>query len=430
MTQQTSYIVNTNGITVFHNSQLYTAATDHPNYNKIVKAIKEKQFDSIPTLVNIALDVQQRIKSSGDDIVIDATNGVITYKGDPVHGLIVDRILQFVEQDIDVQPLIEFMKNLYQNPSATAVKELYGFLEYGNNPITPDGHFLAYKRVRDDYKSVHDGKTDNSIGSKPSLPRNAVDDNRDHTCSFGLHFCSHEYLARFSGERVVVLKINPKDVVSIPSDYHNTKGRACTYEIVGELTDLYRDTSSTFWTSPLINDVHNPKFVPSDDYEDDDYDDEYEDDDYEYEDDNLDYVLGFNKGKVDEYEDDNIKPTTATVQVKISTSPKMNFGTTTSAPSKYVLDKGSASDIIARFASAFMSNAEPETVTPEPDGPPVDNSKIPNDPSDAMSSYVSGYVRGFQASKTNLTVNTLDSDNLDYVRGYNQGKLDGLVTRL
>lgn len=414
MTQQTSYIVNTNGITVFHNSQLYTAATDHPNYDKIVKAIKEKQFDSIPTLVNIALDVQQRMKSSGDDIVIDVNNGVITYKGDPVHGLIVDRILQFVEQDIDVQPLVEFMKNLYQNPSATAVKELYGFLEYGNNPITPDGHFLAYKRVRDDYKSVHDGKTDNSIGSKPSLPRNVVDDNRDNTCSSGLHFCSHEYLARFSGQRVVVLKINPKDVVSIPSDYHNTKGRACTYEIVGELTDLYRDTSSTFWTSPLINDVHNPEFVPSDDYEDDyddDYDDEYEDCD-------------------DEYEDyDNIEPTTTAVQVKISTSPNMNFGTISSAPSKYVLDKGSASDIIARFASEFMSNAEPETVTPQLDGPPVDNSEIPNDPSDAMSSYILGYARGFQAGKTNITVSKLDSDNLDYVCGFNQGKVDGIVAR-
>jgi hypothetical protein len=33
----------------------------------------------------------------------------------------------------------------------------------------------------------------------------------------------------------VILKINPRDVVSIPSDYNNSKGRACRYEIAGEL---------------------------------------------------------------------------------------------------------------------------------------------------------------------------------------------------
>jgi hypothetical protein len=32
----------------------------------------------------------------------------------------------------------------------------------------------------------------------------------------------------------MILKINPADVVSIPSDYNNTKGRTCRYEVVGE----------------------------------------------------------------------------------------------------------------------------------------------------------------------------------------------------
>jgi hypothetical protein len=33
----------------------------------------------------------------------------------------------------------------------------------------------------------------------------------------------------------MILKINPRDVVSIPNDYGYSKGRACRYEIVGEL---------------------------------------------------------------------------------------------------------------------------------------------------------------------------------------------------
>jgi hypothetical protein len=42
-------------------------------------------------------------------------------------------------------------------------------------------------------------------------------------------------LNSFGGERIVILKINPRDVVSIPTDYNNSKGRACRYEIIGEL---------------------------------------------------------------------------------------------------------------------------------------------------------------------------------------------------
>jgi hypothetical protein len=52
-----------------------------------------------------------------------------------------------------------------------------------------------------------------------------------------LHFCSLDYLSHFGGHdsRTVVLKINPRDVVSIPADYNATKGRTCRYEVIGEL---------------------------------------------------------------------------------------------------------------------------------------------------------------------------------------------------
>ena len=69
------------------------------------------------------------------------------------------------------------------------------------------------------------------------MERNAVDDDKDRTCSAGLHFCSKDYLNHFGGERIMILKINPRDVVSIPSDYNDSKGRACRYEVIGELGD-------------------------------------------------------------------------------------------------------------------------------------------------------------------------------------------------
>jgi hypothetical protein len=33
----------------------------------------------------------------------------------------------------------------------------------------------------------------------------------------------------------MIVKVNPRDVVSIPSDYNDSKGRTCRYEVVGEL---------------------------------------------------------------------------------------------------------------------------------------------------------------------------------------------------
>jgi hypothetical protein len=77
----------------------------------------------------------------------------------------------------------------------------------------------------------------NAPGNVVEMERNTVDDNMNNTCSTGLHFCSKEYLAHFGGHdsRTVILKINPRDVVSIPADYNATKGRTCRYEVIGEL---------------------------------------------------------------------------------------------------------------------------------------------------------------------------------------------------
>jgi hypothetical protein len=77
----------------------------------------------------------------------------------------------------------------------------------------------------------------NAPGQVLEMERNEVDDDQNRTCSTGLHFCSESYLSCFgdSTSRTVIVKINPRDVVSIPNDYNNAKGRACRYEVVGEL---------------------------------------------------------------------------------------------------------------------------------------------------------------------------------------------------
>ena len=224
------YIWQGDNITLVVNNQSYTVHSTHINYSKLVTAIKNSDWDSIVNLVE------------PKKVVLEYGEGNISIQGDKMfwkdyelHSAIVSRMISMLQNGFNIEPLVLFMDNLMENPSRSAVEELYEFLEHCNLPITPDGHFLAYKRVRDDFMDVYTGTIDNSPGKTVEMPRFMVDDNRSNTCSKGLHFCSISYLNCYSGERVIIVKINPRDVVSIPIDYNFAKGRACKYTVISEL---------------------------------------------------------------------------------------------------------------------------------------------------------------------------------------------------
>lgn len=224
------YILQGDNVTLVIDGEPYTINKTQIAYQKIVDAIKGKAWDKVKELVNPTKILVNYSKGS-----LSVVNGELFWKRKPFHNSLATRIVSMLEEGFDVDPMVNFMNNLLQNPSKRAVDELYGFLEKNSLPITPDGCFLAYKRVKGDYTDCHTGTIDNSIGRVVSMDRNEVDDNRDNTCSAGLHFCSHSYLQSFSGERTVIVKIDPRDVVSIPSDYDNAKGRTCRYTVIGEV---------------------------------------------------------------------------------------------------------------------------------------------------------------------------------------------------
>lgn len=237
------YLMTSETITVFVDGQSKTVESSHPNFETIRQAIKNQNFDGIGDLFTPINAVKRFCEGN---IEVDEVNDILRYKGYELHNTLVDRILSMMSEGFDVSPMINFLNNLMENPSKRAVDELYSFLEVGKLPITEDGCFLAYKRVRHDYKDIYSGKFDNSIGAVVEMPRNMVDEDKDRTCSQGLHFCSLEYLPHYGdveNNRVMIVKINPRDVVAIPSDYNNTKGRTCRYEVIGEHTDYNKRAS-------------------------------------------------------------------------------------------------------------------------------------------------------------------------------------------
>ena len=224
------FIIQGNNIVIVIANQTHTINKSHIAYDRVKEAIRTEDWDTVKKIINPEKVVLEygagRVAVQGDKLFWD---------GKEMHNALTVRMLQMLRDEFPIAPLVKFMKNLMENPSYRAVNELYGFLENNTLPITSDGHFLAYKRVRDDYSDVHSGTFDNSVGKVVEMTRNEVNDDKNQTCSAGLHFCSQDYLNHFGGSRIMILKINPRDVVSIPTDYKNSKGRCCRYEVIGEL---------------------------------------------------------------------------------------------------------------------------------------------------------------------------------------------------
>lgn len=227
-----SYLIQGKNIVVVIDNRPYTVTSTHIGYEKLKQAIKDSDWDTVKQVVDPAKEI---LNYGAGHVAVQGSK--VFYRDRELAGVMTQRLIEMYQDGFPVEPLILFMENLMTNPSKRAVEELYGFLEKGNLPLTPDGHFLAYKKVRKDFLDIHSGTMNNAPGQVVEMERNAVDDNMNNTCSTGLHFCSKDYLNSFgdSTSRTVILKINPRDVVSIPADYNATKGRACRYEVLGEL---------------------------------------------------------------------------------------------------------------------------------------------------------------------------------------------------
>lgn len=224
------FIIQGSNLTVVIDGTPHTISNTHVTFEKVKEAIKAGDWEKVKDII----EPKKVVLNYGQgNVSIQGTT--LYWKGKPWHNAMATRMIQMLTDGFPIDPMVKFMENLMTNPSNRSVQELYGFLEKNNLPITPDGCFLAYKKVRSDFKDVHSGTFDNSPGQVVSMPRNEVDDESSRTCSHGLHFCSKEYLQHFNGERIVIVKINPADVVSIPKNYNESKGRCCRYEVISEL---------------------------------------------------------------------------------------------------------------------------------------------------------------------------------------------------
>lgn len=261
-------VVGANGtLTVFAGVRSYTAAKDHPNYKRIVKALKDVTTPARERLVIKLLDVPYVLNKFTKGKA-ELRNGEVYYNGVVLHNELSRRIIEVMNEGLPFAPMLRFLENVEMNPSARSKAELFKFLEHRALPITDDGYFLGYKKVRDDYMDFHSGKFSNAVGAVHSMPRENVDPDCTQHCSTGFHVGTIEYADKqfHSGSgRLVVVKVHPADAVSVPNDHSCQKIRVCKYEVVAD------------YVSDLEGAVYGAKadaYVPDNDFNDEDWDDD------------------------------------------------------------------------------------------------------------------------------------------------------------
>lgn len=266
------------GLSLIVDGEPSVVGKTHVNFNKILDCLRTKDYDAIPDLLNVAATVVKQARG-----LVTIIGGVVHHKGIAMHNSLTTRMLQMISLGIDVEPMAKFLENLMENPSFRSVEQLYNFMEACDLPITKDGCLLAYRSVNNDYWDTHTGKTSLSVPPEKigttslpsdakssgveryftrngvtttftdegtcvvSMERNMVDDNPDQTCSKGLHICSQKY--GMYGSRLLLVKINPRDVVSVPRDYNQAKMRVCRYEVV---KDAQAEGFKTFTDTPVF----------------------------------------------------------------------------------------------------------------------------------------------------------------------------------
>ena len=259
-----SYILTSNTLTLMHGDKVQTCSSSHRRWEDILAALQEELYDTVIDLMK-PVNALRSFTASAEGIQV--TDTAVLYEGEPLAGPLVDRIFALREQGFTIDPLVKLCANLMQNPSYRSREQLYTFLEKNEMPITPDGCFMAYKRVNADFTDLHSGRFNNSPGSIVEMPRHKVDDDPNRTCSAGLHVCSREYLRSFNGDKLVACKVNPRDVVSVPTDYNFTKMRVARYEVTEELPISLVASEEPHWDRAVLEDEdEEPDYSDDEEY--------------------------------------------------------------------------------------------------------------------------------------------------------------------
>lgn len=238
-------------LSVFGETFEKVVAATHPNFTTLVNYLTTTEphdEEHVRGLVDPTVGIGQVLQQHfGDRVAFDMHH--LYLDGLKVEGGLANAIKQrMLAADQDWERFVRFLVNLDENPSYKAQQAVWRWVERHGLTITEDGCFIGYKGVNLDGTSKSSGPNNyingeyfgepgveyhvpHEIGTVVSKKRAQVDDNTAQACSVGLHVGTREYATNFA-PRLLTVKINPADVVSVPDRDLEVKIRVCKYEVL------------------------------------------------------------------------------------------------------------------------------------------------------------------------------------------------------
>lgn len=251
-------------ITVVVDGEMFTADDAHPLWNDIVAGAQAGDenvvdlFDASRKAASLFENLSERVTVANSRIYVD---------GDEIDDVYADQIVRFMDEGVeDFKPLVKFLEKVYTNIEAHTRENLSRWLNATNGfTIDEDGDIIGYKGLTAQGGSIHqgpaivdgkavDGSVPNQPGSVVEMARSKVEHNPAVACASGLHVGTWEYASSFGHGVVAKVKVNPRDVVSVPTDCNGQKMRVSRYKIVEYVNKAHE-------TAVVPND-----FVPSEDF--------------------------------------------------------------------------------------------------------------------------------------------------------------------
>lgn len=245
---------------VVHEGDIYQAVAGfHPNFNLIFQALEADPRDEA---VLPLFDIEKTLNNELSKILserVSVRNGEVLFDGDPLNNGVAKQILRFVEEGHTdrLAAVVAFTEKVMTNPQEHSRDQLFTWLDRFDFTITDEGDIVGYKGCSDSLEgprstrvapekdsvlrngeSVVGEAVLNLPGDVIEMPRSKVDFNAYVGCSTGLHIGTYAYAKSFASVLLEV-HVNPRDVVSVPTDCNAQKIRACRYTVVGPIEDEY-----------------------------------------------------------------------------------------------------------------------------------------------------------------------------------------------
>jgi hypothetical protein len=237
---------------------MFTAHSTHPNYEAIIEGL-DSEDPEVWSLFNVAGGLARRFEKITDRVAFDGEN--VLWDGDVMNlddpfVVAITRAINSGEKNYAA--LAKFKEKLESNPNEHSRLQAYDWLAAHNFKITAEGDIVGYKgvftqadgRFRSWHRSEKPGMPSAyvdgvalppmdyvyaPVGAEVTLPRSEVTHDPGRACDRGLHVAVFGYAGHY-GDTVIEVHVNPRDVVSVPTDANGQKVRACAYKVVRVVT--------------------------------------------------------------------------------------------------------------------------------------------------------------------------------------------------